>query len=151
MGFFAYYNTSSGWCVAYPTSVRLDLNWKAAKVFATMAMTLGAAICFSWIFKYAKVLPDDRFWSMSGILCFFCFSFQGLTSVFAVGGVCQINPANTLPVDVLHLGDGYPNHCEWDDGSMLNILSTVLWWAAGVTSLLLIPPPESVKRSSNRK
>ena len=126
-------------CLDYPDSVDIDAQWKAARAFSIVAPVIGGFVTFfAWAspcMSFAQAL-----WKQGGCLFLFTSLCQGLTLLFLGSNACVDNQL------VFASGLSYPDTCELDWGTKLNISSVVLWFIAGALMMFILPAPIQPER-----
>lgn len=130
-------------CVSYnynssnPPPFTRDSKWRCAMAFGVIAGIIGGLICVQFWLAPCCYRSDLLFstWKCMGIGLFFVSLFQGLTLVFLAGSVCDESEITSV--------DGITSSstgCKKIWGANMSIAAVVLWFMAGVATLLLPPP-----------
>mmetsp|Transcript_7702 Transcript_7702/g.17748 ORF Transcript_7702/g.17748 Transcript_7702/m.17748 type:complete len:256 (-) Transcript_7702:473-1240(-) len=124
-------------CVSHDES--LGPKVVATRVFAVFASVLGGLLTATILLSPCMCHVVDKRWRGAGMLFGVVTIFQALTvGLFVTSNACQAE-------EVFRNNNTFRD-CEWDWGTYVNIVSTVLWAATGALMLWVIKPFETPPR-----
>ena len=144
-----YYQVST--CTDYNNdNINVDPSWMAARAFSTMVLILGGTSLFIALVICCCVGNNNNSSScvpsnidlMNGILYLLISLLQGLTLIILSSQLCQNNGDITKMMengDVINNGsndNNLPEKCNLSQGAKCIISATVLWFFAGIMSLI---------------
>lgn len=120
-------------CVPYPSNGRIfGTSWRFTRVFAIIIPIVGSfLLAFLWLSPCICNVVNEKRWKIGGILFTILGALQALTVALFVTSstACRNNPF------LLNSGlarDQFSDTCRWAWGSWVNVISCVLWAAAGI-------------------
>jgi hypothetical protein len=143
-----YYQVST--CTDYNNDdIDVDSSWMAARAFSTMVLILGGASLLIALVTCCCVgnnsnnnnkccCVPSNIDLVNGIIYLFVSLLQGLTLIILSSQLCQNNGDITKMMengDVI-VNNNFPEKCNLSQGAKCTISATVLWFFAGIMSLI---------------
>ena len=124
-------------CDHYPDSINIDKNWKAARIFSVITLTIGASLLLLNVIV-GCLSSKKNFYTPTGWGYLLCCVTQGFGLLLLDSNVCKNNAL------IQELEQSFP-HIQFDDtcsmsrGAKCTIAATVLWFVAGVIFVKVHP------------
>mmetsp|Transcript_14060 Transcript_14060/g.18336 ORF Transcript_14060/g.18336 Transcript_14060/m.18336 type:complete len:285 (-) Transcript_14060:196-1050(-) len=131
-------------CVDWKFDPEIDSKWKAVRAFTVMTAIIGGfATLALWFIPCVRGRINDSLWKGTSLLfCVVLTLFQGLTFLIFRSNACDTN-SMLQGVKAVAGTFLYEDECQWDSGSSANVVSTVMWFCAGLVMIITGPPMAS--------
>ncbi len=128
------YKVKTG-CFYFDEEYPFDSEWKTARAFGVMTITLGGLAIIVSIFGPCCFPISDSMWkAMAGLYMVILPLFQGLTFLMLRSELCSENSQIFDFMEVAYGG------CQWNGGSTANVCGIILWFLAGAAMLFAGAP-----------